>query len=127
MTPVCPSGHSSATTDYCDQCGVPIAVASTPAGTSAEAPVIEEADTSPTAFHEPCPSCGAYRSGDDRYCEGCGHDFLAPSQGTEPAWEAVVDADRSQFERFAVVGLPFPRDYPERRFTLGEAEVRIGR
>jgi pSer/pThr/pTyr-binding forkhead associated (FHA) protein len=42
-------------------------------------------------------------------------------------WEAVVDADRSQFERFAMAGLSFPHDHLERRFALQGAKVRIGR
>ena len=67
MTVVCPRGHQSEATDYCDQCG---------------APIVEEADTSPAARREPCPACGAPRSGDDRYCESCGHDFLGPPPAT---------------------------------------------
>ena len=119
MTVVCPSGHSSATTDYCDRCGAPIASSIAPM----QAPDTDDADTSPAAIQEPCPACGAYRSGDDRYCEECGHDFVAPSQ----AWELVVDADRAQFERFAVAGLSFPADHAQKRFELEGAEVRIGR
>ena len=127
MTVLCPSGHSSATSDYCDQCGAPIAVDGAPIQADVDAHIGEEADTSPAARREPCPGCGAYRSGDDRYCEGCGHDFLAPTRTTTPLWEAVVDADRSQFDRFAVGGLPFPSDYAIRSFALEGPEVRIGR
>jgi hypothetical protein len=112
---VCPSGHASLTRDYCDQCGAPIAAASAP-------PVLEEVDTSPAALQLPCPTCGAPRSGDDRYCEACGHDLLGP-----PAWEAVVTADRKQFERFAASGLSFPADQVERRILLDSDHVRIGR
>jgi pSer/pThr/pTyr-binding forkhead associated (FHA) protein len=43
------------------------------------------------------------------------------------AWEAVVCADRGQFERFAVPGLSFPADYVERRIRLEGAQLRIGR
>jgi hypothetical protein len=112
---VCPRGHPSQTTDYCDQCGAPIAAASAP-------PAVEEADTSPAALQLPCPACGAPRSGDDRYCEGCGHDFLAP-----PGWEAIVTADREQFKRFATSALSFPSGHIERRISLGSEHVRIGR
>jgi FHA domain len=115
MTVVCPSGHDSRTSDYCDQCGAPIAGA-------APAPVIEEIDTSAAALQQPCPVCGAPRSGDDRYCEGCGHDFLSVAE-----WEAVVYADRAQFERLASDGLSFPDHYRERRFRLTGAALRIGR
>ena len=126
MTVICPSGHTSSTTDYCDQCGAPLELAAaSPQPTQVLPPLIEEADTSPAARQEPCPACGAHRSGDDRYCEGCGHDFLAQPATTE--WEAVAIADRAQFERFAVAGLSFPADYAERRFALHGPEVRIGR
>src|ERR1700680_708869 len=109
MTVVCPSGHASATTDYCDQCGAPIASSAAPPQATAVLPVVEEADTSPAARRAPCPACGAQRSGDDRYCAGCGHDFLAPpppppSAPATAEWEAVASADRAQFERFAVAG-----------------------
>ncbi|MBV9415969.1 MAG: FHA domain-containing protein [Solirubrobacterales bacterium] len=146
MTVRCPRGHESETADYCDQCGAPIGGAGTagpvsatadpapgiagPAGIAAGAtqilPVIEEVDTTPAARREPCPACGAPRSGDDRYCEGCGHDFLAPPPAPT-GWEAVVTADRAQFDRLAVAGVTFPVDYLERRFALSEGENRIGR
>jgi FHA domain len=125
MSVVCPHGHASATTDYCDQCGAPIAAVPSRQPTI-DVPAVDDADTSPAAPREPCPACGAPRSGDDRYCEGCGHDFLAP-QPAIAAWEVVASADRAQFERFAADGLSFPADYVERRFPLKGAELRIGR
>lgn len=88
--------------------------------------VSEEQDTSPAPRREPCPVCGAPPSGDDRYCEGCGHDFLAPPPAAT-AWEAIVTADRAQFDRFAVDGVAFPDGYGERRFPLREGENRLGR
>jgi hypothetical protein len=125
MTLVCPSGHSSATSDYCDQCGAPISGAPPASQPTEILDAIEEVDTSAAALQQPCPLCGAPRSGDDRYCEGCGHDFLAPPGAT--AWEAVVYADRQQFERLAVEGIQFPSDCPERRYVLTKDEVLIGR
>ena len=120
MSVVCPSGHESETADYCDQCGAPIA------GATRILPTVEEADTSPAARREPCPACGAPRSGDDRYCEGYGYDFESPPP-TANSWEAVVIADRAQFDRLAVAGVTFPGDYAERRFQLSDGENRIGR
>jgi hypothetical protein len=120
MSVVCPSGHESQTADYCDQCGAPIA------GATRILPTVEEADTSPAARREPCPACGAPRSGDDRYCEGCGYDFESPPPAAA-TWEAVVTADRAQFDRLAVAGVTFPADYAERHFPLFEGENRIGR
>ncbi len=142
MTATCPNGHLSATVDYCDQCGSPIATATTAPprtdqlhATSAEA----ELDTSPATRREPCPECGAPRTGDDRYCEGCGYDFAGPAPPRTPApppvlaatdapeWEAVATADRGYFDRLAPTDLEFPADNVERRFPLNGAEVRIGR
>jgi FHA domain-containing protein len=120
MSIVCPSGHESHTADYCDQCGAPIS------GATKILPPVEEADTSPAARRGPCPACGAQRSGDDRYCEGCGYDFLAPPPAAT-TWEAIVTADRAQFDRLAVAGVTFPVDYPERRCPLADGENRIGR
>jgi hypothetical protein len=77
-------------------------------------------------LREPCAACGAPRSGDDRYCEVCGHDFLAPPSA-KSVWEAVASVDRAQFSRFEAAGITFPSDYSERRFALDEAEMRIGR
>jgi len=133
MSVVCPRGHQSEATDYCDQCGALIVAGPATGGTGATAggttqvlPVVEEADTSPAAPREPCPVCGAPRSGDDRYCEGCGYDFLGPPPAPS-AWEAIVTADRAQFERLPVAGVSFPADYTERRFALADGENRIGR
>lgn len=133
MTVVCPSGHASTTTDYCDQCGAPIAA---PRGLEMLPPpgqatkvlpaVEEEEDTSPAARREPCPACGAPRSGDDRYCEDCGHDFTAPPR-TSTQWEAIATVDRRQFERHAIEGLSLPAKGAERRFILNAPQMRIGR
>lgn len=153
MSATCPKGHQSATTDYCDRCGAPIGAATPPVApappmppappvppappprnATAVLPAVGEVDTSPVAPAEPCPRCGADRSGDDRYCEGCGHDLLAPPTApgvTEAApaaeWEAVAAADRRQFDRVAPEGLAFPEHYRERRFTLRGGALRIGR
>jgi hypothetical protein len=126
MTVTCPSGHASATADYCDQCGARIAAVAAPQQPTVELPILEETETSPSEVREPCPACGAPRSGDDRYCEGCGHDFLAPPPPAA-GWEAVISADRWQFERLRSDGMSFPDDYRERRFALNAAQVRIGR
>jgi len=126
MSVVCPLGHQSQATDYCDQCGALIVAGSPGGGTTQVLGVLEEVDTSPAVRREPCPACGAPRSGDDRYCEGCGHDFLGPPP-VVAGWEAIVTADRAQFDRLAVAGVSFPSDYPERRFALADGENRIGR
>lgn len=126
MSVLCPRGHSSATTDYCDQCGDPIGGPAPRPQPTEVLPVVEEEDTSPATRKQPCPACKAPRSGDDRYCEGCGHDFLAPPPATA-AWEIVLSADADQFRRFKADGLTLPGDYAERRLALTGPEIRIGR
>ena len=126
MTATCPNGHSSQATDYCDLCGVRIGPAPAAALQTSILPVIEEIGTSPAVRAQPCPDCGAARSGGDRYCEGCGHDFVAPSP-SERAWEVVVTTDRARWERQRAPGISFPEPAPERRFKLDGAEMRIGR
>jgi FHA domain len=95
----CPSGHASASDDFCDVCGVLIGAApslapggrgtAAPAGapggdpasgtgaageTSARVPVPDEA----------CPRCGVTRAG--QFCESCGYDFTTVSRDTlDPA------------------------------------------
>jgi hypothetical protein len=122
MTVQCPDGHASQTTDYCDQCGLPIA--QPPIQPTEVLPVLE-ADTSTASRPEGCPACGTARSGNDRYCERCGHDFLSGSAVL--TWEAIVQADPQQFTRFASSGVSFPTDYAERRFELDRPMLRIGR
>lgn len=144
MTPLCPEGHRSETSDYCDRCGTPIEghpaatsqapgpgpdVAASPApgpDPTTQLPIAEESDTSPSPRAEPCRVCNTARHADDRYCEACGFDFLAPPPEAS-AWEAVIATDRAQFERFAVAGLEFPGEAPARCLPLAGAELRIGR
>jgi hypothetical protein len=135
----CPSGHDSASEDFCDVCGIRIGAAT--ATMPAPAPAAAEA----------CPQCGAARSG--QFCESCGYDFtkatsgslespsglspVAPPPAATPpvtaTWTAVVTADRVYFDRVVAPagadapGLSFPAYCPERRFRLSGTEVRVGR
>lgn len=87
-TVVCPNGHTSTSTDYCDVCGTPIESAA--AAPEAPAPA---AATSTT-----CPHCGAPASSLALFCETCGYDFTtgslpaaaaAPATGQVPATAPV--------------------------------------
>ena len=125
MTAVCPHGHASEATDYCDLCGVRITPTAAAEQTSI-LPVVEEIGTSPAVRAQPCPDCGATRSGGDRFCEGCGHDFQAPAPSATE-WEVVVTADRARWETQRTPGLSFPDPTPESRLKLDGATMRIGR
>jgi hypothetical protein len=93
----CPSGHASASDDFCDVCGVLIGAAPSlasdgtptgaPAGTAAGAwgsgTGAGAAAAVPVAG-EACPQCGVTRAG--QFCESCGYDFTKVSQDTlDPA------------------------------------------
>jgi hypothetical protein len=81
----CPSGHQSASVDFCDVCGVLIGAAP-----SLAAEVLPAGDTGGTASTtvggapltpaEPCPRCGVARVG--QFCESCGYDFSAAGPDT---------------------------------------------
>ena len=86
----CPNGHQSASSDYCDTCGVPIATSgseaaeaqpSTGAGEGGPATVIAEPQT--------CPNCGSPSSATALFCEACGYDFTTGSM-PRPADPAPV-------------------------------------
>jgi len=96
--PTCPAGHESASTDFCDNCGMRIGGAaptasasatSSPGGASpAGAADIAAAAGPPPAPAEPCPLCATPRSG--QFCEACGYDFASGSApaGAAPAASA---------------------------------------
>jgi hypothetical protein len=142
-TVACPSGHQSATTDYCDQCGAKIE----DPGNVTVPPIA----ASPAL----CPSCESPR-GDGKFCEVCGYDFAlgtlpaapavvaappvagagavaasSPASGGAAAvgapWQAVVSADREYYDRNEIDDIPFPEHCPERLFSLTQDEILIGR
>lgn len=90
--PICPNGHTSQTTDYCDYCGAPMTgqpAAPQPQQPGSGQPWQQQpsapAPATPTAGLPICPICSTPRTG--RYCEECGYDWdLAPvSTGQGPA------------------------------------------
>lgn len=86
MSVLCPNGHSSESTDYCDLCGAPIA-APTPAPAAEPAPV-PAPDPAASAGTTTCPHCGAPASALALFCENCGYDFTT---GTAPVAEPGSD------------------------------------
>jgi hypothetical protein len=162
--PTCAKGHTSTATDYCDECGTPISGAPAPAATPTPPAPASASAASPASTALPastveapgelCPECAAPRDG--RFCEVCGHDFLAepsanPSAvpasapnadaaasaaapatgGPAKGWRIVVTADRAYHARMqadpAADHVPFPAYCPERRFVLTGSEMLIGR
>ena len=125
MDVLCPQGHRSETTDYCDQCGTPIAL--TPAVPDGDAEIssvtqvrVAEAPT------ELCPVCDTPRTPGDRYCEVDGYDF----EGTGAAvvvWCAMVRADRARFDHLLPDDLVFPHDSPTLTCALDGESVAVGR
>jgi len=94
---ICPSGHESASDDYCDTCGLPIPAAgggsgSVPGGPAApeqEAPEPEApAETAPATAE--CPNCQAANPPNALFCEACGYDFTTGSM-PRPAAPSVLD------------------------------------
>ena len=142
-------GADSTTTDYCDTCGAALAAAG-PADAPAPAPdaAASAADAAPPAAAaapvDPCPNCGAARTADDAFCEGCGLDFAtgqmpvaaapppadAVPTGAASGWTAVIEADRAFFdsnEADGATSLTFPDGLAPRRVPLTGDEVVIGR
>lgn len=80
--PICPAGHTSTATDFCDTCGLPI-----PAGAPATPvpPPAAEPLQPPAAMV--CPACGTPNVADALFCEACGHDFIGgpAAPAAEPA------------------------------------------
>jgi len=98
---VCPSGHDSASDDFCDICGMRIGGSPPPdarAGGGASGPSsVSGAPSSawpdpadPVSAAEPCPRCGTARSG--QFCESCGYNFAGP-RFTPSAPAASVPTD----------------------------------
>ena len=99
---VCPSGHDSASDDFCDICGMRIGGSQAAAAPAAGAPATGPAPAAtgpapprpgPAPAAEPCPRCGTSRTG--QFCEACGFNFTGPrfvpaAPAAEPVPPALV-------------------------------------
>ncbi|WP_289024959.1 FHA domain-containing protein [uncultured Cellulosimicrobium sp.] len=90
---VCPNGHPSESTDYCDVCGEPIAAASAPAAPAAGAASPAPGGASAPAQALECPNCGSPAPAGALFCENCGYDFTtgALPDPVEPASALSLD------------------------------------
>jgi hypothetical protein len=105
----CPAGHTSATDDYCDQCGAKIVTGPPP-----EAPAVPEVST--------CPACGA--AVDARFCESCGYDVEAGM----PVVTLTLGADHAHWDRMVGSGEPaYPALPPDQSFELTGDRATLGR
>lgn len=107
---LCPDGHQSDATDYCDVCGLAIGAVSAPAARPAAGGM-----TASSRPGDPCPNCLLPREQGDPFCEGCGFDFAHetgyPTAST-PRAPFDLDAELRKAEeeaaRFAGSGAPVP-------------------
>ena len=113
MSVVCPDGHTSQSTDYCDTCGLPIgpqgaadaeaAVAADGTGGGASAapasgaPSVTPPVTAPVAAPEgeTCPNCGEVAAPLALFCEACGYDFTTGAMPPPPAEDSAVTGGES--------------------------------
>jgi hypothetical protein len=112
---LCPSGHESATTDYCDTCGALMGGAPVTAASAASASASLSASASASGLEssavfggggsgggdpETCPQCGAARDG--RFCEECGFDYelaeLVPPTETAAAQSGNMRSGNAETE-----------------------------
>ena len=77
MTAVCPDGHRTESTDYCDVCGLPVAGTllggvSGRAGARGPAAPPSPPSAPPATTFKPCPNCGVESPSGALFCEECG-------------------------------------------------------
>ena len=91
---VCPNGHDSQSSDYCDTCGAPISQ-NAAAASGAATPQGGATASTPEAEPETCPSCGADKTASALFCEACGYDFTTGTmpRSAQPVGEGAVEAE----------------------------------
>ncbi|MFC0628875.1 FHA domain-containing protein [Kribbella deserti] len=100
---ICPSGHPSASTDYCDVCGLPMDAAPAASGStgpggpgggsfsdggSALGAAAASGLTPAAPVTQACPNCAEANPPDALFCESCGYDFTT---GTMPRPVSPLD------------------------------------
>ena len=73
MSAICPNGHSSQATDYCDTCGEPMTVA--PVAPASMLSLPPSAAAAALAGPSECPNCATPAAAGALFCENCGYDF----------------------------------------------------
>lgn len=85
---VCPSGHTSESTDYCDICGSPMGSGGPGGGSPAPAPAPAE----PKPMGVVCPNCEVMNAPGALFCEACGYDYTTGTMPRPPE-PSVLDLD----------------------------------
>lgn len=77
MSAICPNGHTSQATDYCDTCGEPMTVA--PVAPASMLSLPPSAAAAALAGPSECPNCATPAAAGALFCENCGYDFTTGS------------------------------------------------
>jgi hypothetical protein len=92
-TTICPNGHASAASDYCDVCGAPLAGGALDLGAPDAGPAASPGAATVTmpgpvgaGTAQTCPNCHTENRPTALFCEACGYDFTT---GTMPRAAAV--------------------------------------
>ncbi len=93
--PICPAGHQTDQTDFCDTCGLPID-ASGPLSDSVAAPEAKTLE---------CPNCHQANLPQALFCESCGYDFETGKVPDNP-WARPVVPDVLTAEAAAEASVP---------------------
>jgi hypothetical protein len=94
--PICPAGHQTSQTDFCDTCGLPVP-GGQPGIPAAPPPVVV------TAATVICPNCQVPNVAEALFCEACGYDFTT---GTLPAPDDAPAAVTDQPAQTVAVAEP---------------------
>jgi hypothetical protein len=96
---ICPDGHQSTASDYCDVCGLSIGgtVTQTAPSSGGASPWGAAPSSGAGAsggsggnLGEPCPNCLLPRT-DDPFCEGCGYDFATATPVVPPPVTVIAN------------------------------------
>ena len=104
MSVVCPDGHRTESSDYCEVCGLPVAGTLLGCGSAPAGPFPGGSPSSPPpssspapAALKPCPNCGFEALAGALFCEDCGYDFTTgalppPLPGGQASVQLAPDA-----------------------------------
>lgn len=83
--PICPAGHQTSQSDFCDTCGLPVSEQ------QPETTLEQSVEVAPPVL---CPHCQTANVADALFCEACGYDFTSGAvPETEPAPPVMAAAD----------------------------------